>query len=401
MKKPAFLFAMILSCSLQVQAQQTLEVSRVEKEEIARELEKEALSGAHDKRTTEQLLKISLLFRESRGASEVEVAALNSGEDCSNCDARSTQDQAKNILTKVGRFLGRGSAWLVTTTGKPFMFASSFLTGMIEKESKNQELVAFYKFFLNHEEDFNELYLEADTPQELVELMLAKTEEIMDRKNDIIVRDFLTHLGIKDLPEDLADLELTSEQISSIDPKKMNPSFINSHPEYQELRPLLGDFTQNDLIDLVSSGYFDKSISFDNIKSTLPKPHELIGTVVGQIYGPKMALGIVSGSLASTYGTVMIGAQLGTGVSAAVCMQNSTQAKFKNDQDLRNFCNYVVNRTAYQLGKSRAKGYVSGKKTRAKINRKVQDRKERRAENKRIKEEERAGLQRLQQRELH
>ena len=67
-------------------------------------------------------------------------------------------------------------------------------------------------------------------------------------------------------------------------------------------------------------------------------------------------------------------------------MQKETKAKFKTDEDLKNFCSYVVNRTAYELNKSRAKGYVSGKKFHAKVAAKIKRMKEKRAEKKRQKE---------------
>jgi UDP-N-acetylglucosamine:LPS N-acetylglucosamine transferase len=99
---------------------------------------------------------------------------------------------------------------------------------------------------------------------------------------------------------------------------------------------------------------------------------------VAQIFGPKIVLGLISSSLGGIYAIPVIAADIGTGISVAICMQNKTQEKFEKDKDLSAFCSYVVNRSAYQLMKSRAKGYVAGKKLRAKIEKKIQDRKERR-----------------------
>jgi hypothetical protein len=187
-------------------------------------------------------------------------------------------------------------------------------------------------------------------------------------------------LGIKrEIPDDLSDFELTEEEIVSIDMDKVTPDFINNHAEYQEVKLIIGEVTQEELTDIIISGYFDKSIGFDNYKAALPKIHEGAITIVAQIFGPKIVLGLISSSLAGLYALPVLAADIGTGVSTAICMQQETKDKFSKDKDLSAFCSYVVNRSAYQLMKSRAKGYVSGKSLRAKIDKKIKDRKERRA----------------------
>jgi hypothetical protein len=390
MKITAMLFAFVLFWGLKdVRAQEvTLEISEAEKQQIAADLDKEAEARKNDRKTSQHLKKVADIFRTSKSETQIEVVSPN--QDCVNCE-ESKQNKAKDFFTKLGRTLGRGSAWFATTTAKPFMAASGFVTGAVEKKDKNEDITALYKFFLNHSEEFDELYLEAGTPQEMVELMLAKMEDIMEDKSRIIMRDFLQHLGInKEIPDDMSDFELTAEEIASIDRSKLDPSFINNHPEYQEVKPLVGEMTKQDLMDIIESGYLDKSISFDNYKQSLPKPHELVTTLVGQIFAPRIAIGIISKSLVGLYSTPLLLSQIGTGVSAAICLQNATKEKFETDKDLKSFCSYVTNRSAYQLVKSRAKGYVAGKNFRLKVNQKIQDRKERRAEKRRLKEEERS-----------
>jgi hypothetical protein len=138
--------------------------------------------------------------------------------------------------------------------------------------------------------------------------------------------------------------------------------------------------TAQDLEDIVTSGYFDKTISFDNLKGSLPKAHEVIGTIVGQIFVPKIVLGVVSSTLAGLYVAPVVAAQIGTGLSAAICLQGETKEKFVQDSDLKSFCSYVTNRTSYQLMKSRAKGYIAGKHLREKIEKKRAARKARKEE---------------------
>ena len=363
----------------------TVEVTQAEKEIVAQELEKEAKSDKHDSKTKEMLNKVAGLFKGSSKTHEVEVDTKN--EDCADC----SKAKSKSFFKKVGRALGKGAAWVTTTTAKPFITAAGFVKGAVEKGDKNKDLVALYQFILNHEDEFDNLYLEAGTPEEMMELVLLKVEDIMEEKSRIIMKDFLASVGIKkELPEDMSDFELSSEELAKIDMDKLDPSFINNHPEYKEVKPLIGEMKKEDLQDIVTSGYFNKAISFENYKAAVPSAVELLSTVVAQIFVPKIALGVVSSTLAGLYVAPVVAAQIGTGISTVICLEKDTQAKFESDKDLRSFCSYVTNRTAYQLAKGRAKGYVAGKKFHNKVADKIKSIKEKRAEKKRLKAEEKA-----------
>ncbi len=374
MKKAVLFMAMLMMINSGY-SQDTREVTQEDKDVVAQNLINEADSGKHDTKTKILLKKVAASIKESSQKIVLEVKKL---DECPTCENK-TKEQI--VARNGGRKLGIASAWLTTVTSRPFMNASGFLTGVFEKKDKNQDIVALYQFFINHSKDFDKLYLEAGTPEEMVELMLAKMEEIVQKKSHVILKDFLISLGItREIPEDLTDFELTPEEIASIDMTKVTPDYINNHPEYQEVKSIIGLVTQEELSDIIMSGYFDKSIGFENYKAALPKIHEGAITIVGQIFGPKIVLGLISSSLAGLYAIPVIIADVGTGISTAVCMQKTTQDKFEKDKDLSAFCSYVVNRSAYQLMKSRAKGFVAGKKLRAKIEKKLQERKERRAQ---------------------
>lgn len=379
-------FALLLTLSHGFAQTEVKEITQSDRDQIAQDLEKEADNGKHDKKTKRMLRKVADGIKKAAKDVSVEVKSL---DDCVNCQS-AQKSKGEVILTNLGRKLGRGSAWVTTTTTKPFLNAAGFLTGLFEKKDKNQDIIALYKFFLNHSKEFDKLYLEAGTPDEMVELMLAKMEEIVEQKSHVILKDYLKSLGItREIPEDLSDFELTKEEIASIDMSKVNPDFINNHPEYKEVRAIIGDVKQEELTDIITSGYFDKSIGFENYKAAMPKIHEGAGALVAKIFGPKIVLGVISKSLAGLYLAPTIIADLGTGLSTAICLQKETQGKFEADKDLRSFCSYVVNRTGYELMKSRAKGYVAGKNSRVKIEEKVKARKERRAKRRAEKQRER------------
>lgn len=397
MKLTAIFLVLFMVWGLQAKAQDNVEVTSADKELVAQKLEEEAQSSKHDSKTKEFLNKVAGLFKEGKESVEVEVSKLK--EDCADC---SKKEKTKSFFSKLAKKLGKGAAWVSTTTAKPFMTAAGFIKGSVEKGDKNKDIVAMYQFFLNHQEEFDNLYLEAGTPEEMIELMMAKMEEIMQKKSLLIMKDFLAHLGIKkEIPEDITKFELTAEEIASIDESKIDVDFINNHPEYKEVKPLIGEMTKEDLMDIIQSGYFDKSISFENYKAALPNPYELAGTIVGQIFVPKIALGVISGTLAGLYTLPVVAADIGTGVSTAICLKKENQEKFESDKDLKMFCSYVTNKSAYELMKSRAKGYVAGKKFHEKVADKIKRIKEKRAEKKKKKEEEKAKKEQEKQENLN
>lgn len=382
--KTALLSLCLLSTVAFAQTEKIV-VDHAETDKIAQRLDLESQSSQNDHKTRRQLKVLAEAFREQKEEIVLEVKRL---DECENCQGKSKE---QIVLRNIGRKLGRGSAWLTTATGKPFMLTAGFLTGVFEKKEKNQDIIALYKFFLNHSKEFDKLYLEAGAPEEMVELMLGEMQSILEAKTRIILKDFLVHLGIKrELPENLADFELTEAEMSSIDMSKVTPDFVNNHPEYKELKPIIGEVSKQDVEDIIISGYFEKSITFDNYMAALPKIHEAAITVVTQIFVPKMVLGVLSSSLAGIYAVPVIAADIGTAISAGVCLQKSTQEKFKEDKDLRSFCSYVVNRSSYQLMKSRAKGYIAGKNLRAKIEASIKKAKEKRAERRKKRQEARA-----------
>lgn len=341
------------------QEEQVIELSESDIQRISADLEKESQNKEHDKETRSALKKVSKIF------------------DSKVLDADG-KPQKLNFGQKLGRTLGKGAAWVTTNTSKPFLNAAGFLTGFFEKSDKNKDVVAIYQFFLNHQAEFDDLYKEASTPEDMASLMIEKSEDIVDKKTNIILKDFIKYLDPTiEIPE--GDCDLSELDLSNIDTEKLKPDYINNHPEFLELKPIVGELTQQELDDMIETGYVDKKLSFSNYKAAIPKIHEAVLTVAGQILVPKIVLGVISKSLASWYAVPVIMADVGTAISSAVCLNGATQAKFEKDKDLASFCSYVVNKSGYELLKSRAKGYVAGKKLKVKLKTKIDERKARRA----------------------
>lgn len=367
MKQSILFLALVLSTTLTfAQESRVLEVEPGDQEVVATELEIEAEKPEHDKKTKKFLRKVAKFFKETPKKIGVEIKKL---DDCVNCENKT---KSEIVVTNIGRALGKGSAWVSTKTSKPFANAAGFLTGAFEKKDKNQDIVALYKFFLNHSDEFDKLYLEAGTPEDMIELMLGAIQEIVEKKTHLILADALKSLGVdKEIPADLSDFELTPEEIAKIDLTKVSPDLINNHPEYAELRPILGYVKSEELMEIITLGYFDRDISFENYKAALPKIHEGVITIAGQVLAPKIALGVISKSLGGLYALPVIAADIGTGVSTAICLSAETKEKIKSDKDLKAFCSYVVNHSGMELMKSRARGYVAGKSFRQKLEEKL------------------------------
>jgi hypothetical protein len=101
-------------------------------------------------------------------------------------------------------------------------------------------------------------------------LMIEKSEQIVDKKTDIILKDFIKYLYPSiEIPE--GECDLSELDLSNVDASKIKPDYINNHPEFAELKSIVGEVTQQELDDMIETGYVDKKLSFSNYKAALPK----------------------------------------------------------------------------------------------------------------------------------
>jgi hypothetical protein len=339
-----------------VWAQAEAELTAEDYSRVAQELEKEGLAT--------KLPQARVMLEKVAGEMRDLADQLPPSENEAPADCA----PKKSWLQKIGRGVGRTATWLSVQTMKPFVKAGAFATGFFEKTDKNQEVVALYKFFLNNSEVFDELHKEAGTPEEYAELLIIEFQALVEKKSNIILRDTLKSLNLGvEIPENIADLDWSQVDLKKLDPKNIDPKLINEHPEYQDLRPLLGDFTREQIAEVFMSASFDPEINLPSLQAALPKIHELAGGMIGQILVPQIVLAKISGSLAGLYAVPVLAADVGLGVSIAVCLNKNTQAKFDQDADLRQFCSTATNWSSYQIMKSRASGYVSGKNAKKRL----------------------------------
>jgi hypothetical protein len=335
--------------------------------EVGHKLSQEASSDEHNNKhsrlANRQLKKLAMVFSDL-GEKKISLSR----------DEGRSKGKVQLLLKNTARSIGKASVWVGTATSRPFMHGAGFLTGFFEKSGKNQEVLSLYRFILSNSEEFDELYLEASTPLEMADLMLLKIDEIFQRKSRKILQDYLRLMGIHvNNSDDSSKLSFSAPDLELILNHNINPNFFNNHHEYQDLKGILGEMSAENLQEIILYDYFDHSIGIEIYASSLPKLHEGLLALAGQLIAPRLVLGVISRVLSGVVGGGLLLADTAMGVSVFICLEEKTQKKFAHDKDLLSFCSYVINRSAYLQIKSRASGFVKGKEARKKLENKINE----------------------------
>lgn len=332
---------------------------------FAQEVEVELSNGGKTTITSEQLSEISenleVESEKHEGKFKRTLRKISLGfKKKAQKLKKKKKSKRKVTLRRVLLGAGKGATFVSVQTARPFVNIAGFLKGFFERPGKNSLEVEYMKIFLNHESKFSDIWTTFNprmNPEELVKIQVAfeqRVELIIQEKQEIITKDIMANL------ESFADPD---ESIM----KENIAKFVNQHIAYQELLPVLGEISAE---------------SVDNFEeiNLVNDPMQILGaariTAVEGIAGfamktilPKMVVGLISKSIGSAVLAVGLIADAGMITSALMCTMNKkTMAKIDaGDDELRNFCQYVVNKSAYTISKSRMKGYVSGKKLRRKF----------------------------------
>jgi hypothetical protein len=224
------------SIGLRTEDGQVAELGSDELTQIGNALESEA-SKVEDVKTQKLMVKVAQKLKDK--GEEVEGEKKNNPK-----------------LRKFGRNVGKGTVFLAVHTMKPFLKASAFFTGFFEKADKNQKTVALYNIFLKNDHIFKNLYKEARTPKDFADLVVQAFEDITAEKSQIIVRDLYRSLNLGvEIPDDISDFELSDEALDSIQIEDLDPSIVNDHPEFQDLKPLIGEMTRENLYEIIQIGW--------------------------------------------------------------------------------------------------------------------------------------------------
>lgn len=308
---------------------------------------------------------------------------LSVAKNLNDGDKENSKKKKKLSLKKVGMAIGKGSTFVGVQTARPFIAMAGFFTGLFQKKDKDKEAYYFLKFLLNHEKEFRNIYKEASDIYDYADKMQEKVEEILAVKSANILHDALVTLGqpvekcsvlktmgVEPYASDKEVLGLEEVlDISKINAEDIKPELINEHKEYQELRMLLGDFDQEKIEDLILSGSFDLDFDEEKIlEGARIKGYEGGVGLGSQVILPATILGSISSVAGGVIGGVTIAADLGLAVSASMCLfHKKTRDQIGVDRDITEFCSYVINKSAFVISRSRARGFVAGKNFREKI----------------------------------
>lgn len=333
---------------------------------FAQEVEVELPTGEKTTITTEQLTEVSEnLDAESdkhQGKFKKTLKKISAGFKEKVKSLKRDENTPKRKLTfkRVLLGAGKGTTFISVQTARPFVNIAGFFKGFFEKPGKNVLEVEYMKIFLNHEDKFADIWTTFDprlNADELVKVQLAfeeRVELIIQEKQEVISKDIMANLdSLLDENEDVM--------------KQNIANFVNQHEAYQELIPVLGELTADRVDNLEDINLIDD-------------PMQILGaariTAVEGIAGyamktvlPKLVLGMVAKSLGGAVLAVGLVADAGMITSALMCtVSKKTMAKIDNgDDELAQFCQYVVNKSAYIISRSRMRGYISGKKLRRKF----------------------------------
>ncbi|MCT4642002.1 MAG: hypothetical protein N4A33_06850 [Bacteriovoracaceae bacterium] len=288
--------------------------------------------------------------------------------------------QTQKLLFKLGKGLTGTSVFLA----KPFLGTVGFFKGVFQKEDKNKDAYHVMKFILNNDSRLKLLYKNSGTFKNYLMKFEQEVSQIFIDKTVLVIQDAIHSLFQLDIERDivlktiglsapkgtLTINEVLGDKIYNIDQSELKASLINEHPQFQDIKPIVGKIYDEDIIDLIVKPTLEIDVDYESVfERSVIKLHEGIIAFGGQLFLPKLALSIISKSLGSFTFAVTIISDLAASISATVCLKSKKVAYMmeNKNEDYVNFCSYVVNRSAYQLSKSRAKGYVKGKNLRFKI----------------------------------
>jgi hypothetical protein len=315
------------------------------------------------------------------------VRSLGKRKDLTDEQRACRKQKRKDNFNKFARSIGKGLTWFSIETMRPFMSSANFLKGFFEKKDKNADLEALSLFFLKNEADFAAAYENATTFEDYIEKLGVVLQDILTQKAQIILTDILKAQGIKleglDLVKSIDDLEALLEKNNMAmadlialaqNLESLDPAIINNHPEFQDLKPLLGEISKEQIVEFISSQSFtpNKEIDLEALfkQEKVSLIVEGLATITGQVIIPKAVVSAISGAAGGIVGGAIAIADAGAAISMGICASNKVQATLNADAEMAKFCSYVLYRSAHKLVKSKTNGYTKGKSFRRKVSKK-------------------------------
>ncbi|MGK0367409.1 MAG: hypothetical protein ACI9QD_000544, partial [Thermoproteota archaeon] len=298
----------------------------------------------------------------------------------------------KRAVKASGRFLGKASALITLTTMRPFLQATNFFKGLFEKEEKNKDLETIMLFFLDNEVEFRALYRESTTLEDYAQRAEELVTSIVEDESLKIAKNLLAIMNISiDGIEEAQSMDEITEVFEGLNPEELmeivlsadvellTPEVFNQEIKNANLANLITPVTEEQIENFLFNQEIDFELLID-IEALIESEKkslliEGITSVVAQMTVAPIILSAVTAGIAGPLVAVTIAADIGVALSTKVCLKN--QDKIETDKDLSKFCGFIMYRSVHKLLKSKARGYVAGKKLKRSILGHVAARKER------------------------
>lgn len=336
-----------------------------------------------------------------------------------------------NFVKKTGRGLGKATTFVATEILRPFVGMTSWVRGASTKlddaDAKTKKEI--FQFYLDNEEELNQLYKDPSHYTQLVEnseasesiledykilvenMMKQKALEtvkgvLTDMKFDIsvtmedgTVKNFLEASTLEELAQMLYLVDLDDEEtfakLLEVDFDKFNNETVHKNmkcnnlgvlAEHVDISPLVDSISDAvvfgdtpDLAEAIDPDFIARLQDFINgfvemedgkflkNKEIVSEMAEGVTALVAQYAIPSMVLGSMIPGAGAVYAGVTAASTAGAAISTAVCTNKKNKEKIDNDADLRQFCSYIVFRGSQKLLKSKAKGFIKGQELRRKV----------------------------------
>lgn len=301
------------------------------------------------------------------------------------------REKRKELVAKVARGAGLGATVVTRTLLKQFVFASSWVRGLVGKRRNQEASLALLDILLRDEnlQRFDAITKSSTTWEEYMSDMQDEVETILE---DYVDETLVSVLH--DVDGSISkDAKLEDIDFLSLDLTKMTPELLASNEDYRRLEAMIGEMDEQRVLDdlfskgelnLMSGNTTEKDVEAKiqervNLLSTKIVDNIDVGAaVVGQtVITPLLIKGVFGKAAMQAFNWITLPALAGTGISAWQCLRAPTQIKIATDaadadantQGLQKFCNKVLNTSAYQLLKARSKGLQSGNHTKVWVER--------------------------------
>ncbi|MCM0606083.1 MAG: hypothetical protein KA715_08335 [Xanthomonadaceae bacterium] len=297
----------------------------------------------------------------------------------------------KELIAKNARGGGIGATVVTRTLLKQFVFASSWVRGLVGSTRKQEATLAVIDLFIRDEnlKKFDEITKKSTSWENYMSDMQDELQMILERVTDDVFVSILRDID----PSIAKDAKLDQIDFTTLDFSKLTPELLASNEDYRRLEAMIGEIDEKQLLsdlfakgelNAIPGGATDKDVADhiqDRVNFLSAKAVDNIdlgAAVVGQtVITPLLLKGVFGTAAMQAYNWITLPALAGAGISAWQCLRPTVQMKIgfevsiedPNMLNLQKFCNKVLNKSAYQILKARSKGLQSGHGTKVWIER--------------------------------